>query len=115
APVVFESPESPANVFCKESSTGVSSRASKSRAAFSFFKTDFTAAGLAAGVGMELEASVMFMRIVSRGVSRWSLVVGRSRLVYDAKWFCQPRKANDERLTTNDQRPNDQRLTTSIR
>ena len=72
-PEVFESSESPANVFCKESSTGVSSRASKSRAAFSFFKAVFAAAGLVAGGGMEVEANVMFMRIVSSG--RWSFAV----------------------------------------
>src|ERR1035441_4203786 len=96
APVVFESPESPANVFCKESSTGVSSRASKSRAAFSFFKTDFTAAGLAAGVGMGVEARVMVMRIVSS--RRPSFVVRGSFMLRNGF-------ANREKRTTSDQRP----------
>src|ERR1700687_4154789 len=57
---MLASSELPANVFCRESSTGVSSMASKSRAAFSFFKAPFRAAGLAA--------------VIFRGVRRFRLV-----------------------------------------
>src|SRR4029077_5694879 len=45
---MLTSSELPANVFCRESSTGVSSMASKSRAAFSFFRAARRSAGLAA-------------------------------------------------------------------
>ena len=74
-PRVFASSEAPPNVFCKESSSGASSRASKSRAAFSFFaasrvRTGFAAGGFAASGGIEVEASVMFMRLVSVVVRR---------------------------------------------
>ena len=73
----------PANVFCKASSSGVSSIASKSRAAFSFFaaslaRNGFAAGGFAAGGGIEVEASVMFIRLFPGVVRRWPSFAVRS-------------------------------------